>query len=272
MNTNTWKIISSVTLLSSLALAGCSGGAEDAASSTSSAPAAQSSGRPDGGQDAGRGGQRMEGTFGLIAAISDQTMQVQGDDGQTAVTWTDDTSFTQQVSASADDLAVDLCVRGTGSEADDATVTATTLTVSEATDGECSSGRPSGGGEDRPTDMPSMDPSAMPSDMPSDMPSMDPSSMPSGGPSGGCGFISGQITAIDGNQVTIEDADGEQSTFQVSDDTTVSTTREASASDAKEGLCAQALGDPDDTGAVTATSISLTEATDGECSMMGGRP
>lgn len=119
-----------------------------------------------------------------------------------------------------------------------------------------------------------MDPSSMPTDVPSDMASMDPGSMPSGAPeSGGTGggsFISGEITAVDGNTVTVKGTNDTESTFTVSDDTTITTTKDASSDDAVEGVCALAQGDTDDTGAVTATSIALSEATDGECSM-GGR-
>ncbi|WGT46835.1 hypothetical protein [Tessaracoccus lacteus] len=290
MTTRTFRIATSIAAVAALALAGCSG---TTTAETSTAPSAQSTGQPDaaasgapgsGGQG---GGMQINGTFGIIAAVQDSTLQVQGDDGQTAVTYTDDTTFTTQVTGSIDDLATGLCVSGMGT-GDDSSVTASSLTVTEATDDGCTGGfsggfggggeRPSGDASGAPSGMPSMDPSSMPTDMPSDMASMDPGSMPSGAPEGGGmgggSFISGEITAVDGDTVTVNGPDDTESTFTVSDDTTITTTTDASLDDAVEGVCALAQGDTDDTGAVTATSIALSEATDGECSMgsraMGG--
>ncbi len=72
--------------------------------------------------------------------MQDSTLQVQGDDGQTAVTYTDDTTFTTQVTGSLEDLAKRLCVSGMGTGHDDSSVTASSLTVTEATDDGCTGG------------------------------------------------------------------------------------------------------------------------------------
>lgn len=270
-----------------LTLAGCSG-SDDATTASSAQPTAAASGAPGGdgqGGGPGQGGGQFNGTFGIIAAVSGETLQVRGSDAQTSVTYTDDTTFTQQVTGSADDLTKGLCVSGRGATGDDDTITAESLTITEATDDGCASGFGGGGGQrpdgdqgTPPSDMPSMDPSAMPSDLPTDMPSgapsMDPSAMPSGAPGDGGGqggsFISGEIASIDGDTVTVKGSDDETTTFKIGDDTTITTTKDAASKDAVEGVCALAQGDTDDTGAVTATSIALSEATDGECTMGGG--
>ena len=51
--------------------------------------------------------------------------------------------------------------------------------------------------------------------------------------------------------------------------TTYTTEKKAASSAVKTGLCATALGTADDTGAITATSITLSDAVDGQCT--GGR-
>ena len=106
------------------ALTACSGGGEQTtpapgdpqptATSTDQAPAPEQSGTPP------QGGQgRMPGASGLIAEVKDETAYVQGSDGQTAVTWTGDTAFTQQVTAATSDIAVGSCVVAMGEAGDD---------------------------------------------------------------------------------------------------------------------------------------------------------
>ncbi|MDF1489227.1 DUF5666 domain-containing protein [Tessaracoccus caeni] len=291
MNINLMKLSLTVAALAALATTGCSSDATDATapSTQASAPAGQSSEAPTNGGPRGGGGEggRMPGTFGLIADVQDSTMQVQGDDGQTAVTWTDDTAFTQQTAGSLDDIAVGSCVSGRGETSDDGTVSATQLTVTEPVDGECQSfgmGRQGGGnppqGMPEGGERPEGAPSGMPSDMPTDLPSGAPSDLPSGGPGGGMtggAFLSGAVTAIDGETITVESTvPGEDTplttTVAISTDITIATTSEASASDVATGLCASAQGETDDTGAVTASSVRLSEPVDGECSFggMGG--
>ncbi len=74
---------------------------------------------------------RMNGTYGLIADISGATLQVQGQSGQTAVTYTDATSITQQKAGTTADLVAGACVTIRGEEAADASggLTAQTIAV-----------------------------------------------------------------------------------------------------------------------------------------------
>ena len=63
-------------------------------------------------------------------------------------------------------------------------------------------------------------------------------------------------------------------TVTTSGDTAYTTTADASASDLKVGVCVTSRGEADDTGAITATTVAVSAAVDGECStgFGGGRP
>ncbi|MFD4323706.1 DUF5666 domain-containing protein [Nocardioides sp. NPDC058538] len=230
------------------------------------------------------GGQRggMPGASGKIAAADGSTIQVQGSDSQTAVTYTDKTAITQQVAGSLSDVKAGVCVMVTpadGSESSDTAVTAGSIRVTEKTDGSCQGGF--GGG--RPSGMPE---GGMPSGMPEgEMPSGAPQGgMPSGGPGGGGGFgTSGEVTAVSGDTITVaatgfdpqaeEGAEPETATVTVTTtgETTVTTTTTADASALAIGRCVTASGTADDTGAVSAERIEVSDAVDGECSTGFGR-
>ncbi len=212
---------------------------------------------------------------GKVAAVDGSTAQVQGSGSQTAVSWSDSTTFTQQVSGSVDDLTQGACVlvMGDGSDADSdsAAVTASTVRISEAVDGECSSGF--GGGGERPTDMPTNRPSDRPSDLPTDRPDGS-SQRPQGGQGGG--MTSGVVTAVTDSGFTVDASrpgsdETTTVTVAVGSDTTYLTSAEATADDVKVGVCLQTRGESDSTGAVAASSIQISQATDGECSTGPGR-
>lgn len=258
-----------VASLTTLAV-GCSSGTSQ---STPSAATSQQQGEgspTDQNATGGPGGGGMPGVNGLIADITDTTMQVQGQSGQTAVTWSDTTTFTQQAAGTASDVTVGVCV--SGMQVEDGSVTR--LSVTQATDGACSmgggGGQPSGG---RPSEMPSGAPDGgEPSDMPSGAPSGAPSGMPSGSPDGaGAGtMVSGLVKAVDGTSVTVTRStpgseESAETTLTVGSDTAITTTTDATAASAVVGACASARGEADGTGAVAATSITISEATDGEC-------
>ncbi len=236
------------------------------------------------GQEAGQqgSGQRgMPGASGKIAAADGSTLQVQGSDSQTAVTYTDKTAITQQVTGSLSDVKAGLCVTVTpadGSESSETAVTAGSIRVTEKTDGSCQGGF--GGG--RPSGMPE---GGMPSGMPEgEMPSGAPEGgMPSGGPGGGGFGTSGEVTAVSGDTITVaatrfdpqaeEGAEPETTTVTVTTtgETTVTTTKTADATALSIGRCVTANGTADDTGAVSAERIEVSDAVDGECSTGFGR-
>ena len=189
------------------------------------------------------------------------------------MSWTDDTTFTQQVDATFADVTVGSCVVVTSADDD----TAETVRIMDASDdGGCGFG---GGGGQRPEGAPSGMPSGLPSDRP------EGGDMPSGGPGGGRGFGTvGEVTAVSGTGFTVSATqpgadDATDVSVTVGDDTTYTTNAKATSNAVKVGVCVNAQGDSDDTGAVTATSVSVSQPVDGECTggfgmggMGGGRP
>jgi len=235
-----------------LVAAGCGGSSQ--ASSTDETQAQ--------GQAQTAGGGRSPGGSGEVAAVSGSTAQVKGQDSQVAVSWTDSTTFTQQVAATAADVAVGSCVMVTPADGDGAStdaVTAAAVRITEATDGSCSV-MGGGGGGPRPTDM--------------------PSGAPGGQGGGRGGFAVGEVTAVTDTGFAVSsqqpgsDTDAATTvTVTTSADTTYATTAAATASDVKVGVCVTSRGDADDTGAITATSIAVTQPVDGACTpgFGGGR-
>ncbi|WP_243060376.1 hypothetical protein [Nocardioides sp. SR21] len=210
------------------ALAGC-GGASDDTSEASDRTAAQTQQQ---GQTPPQGGGGFPGASGLVAAVDGTTAQVQNvQSGQVAVSWTSETVFTQEVDATLDDVIVGAFVMVTNADDDTA---ASVRIMSEA-------------------------PGGMP----------DGERRPEGdGPPGGGDFGTlGEVTEVGADGFTVTSNDDEV-TVTVTGDTTYTTTADATAEAVTTGVCMNAQGDTDDTGALTATSISVTKAVDGEC---GGR-
>lgn len=265
-------------LVTATVLAGCqpaSSGAEAAAAapSGSAAPGGQATGAPGVGAN-GPGG----GTSGEVVQVGDATMQVRGADEQTTVTWTSTTTFTRSVAGSLDDVVVGACVVAFGAADDGA---ATSVTVSDPVDGACTGGPGGRGPGDgtRPSGAPTGMPGGMPTDLPSGAPDGGtPGQRPSGGPGGGFGsVVAGRVTAVDGTTLTVATTQGDDegsASVTVSSATAWTTTATASASAVEKGLCASVRGEADDSGAVAATSVSLSEPGDDGCStaLRGGFP
>lgn len=270
------SILTTLVAASALTLAGCAGSAESSTTTQPSSASSPTAGDQQGGDASQAGRGPGNGTSGLIADVSGSTLQVQGTSGQTAVTYTAKTTFTSEVAGSAADLAAGLCVAGMGTTSD-GTVTAARLSLTTATDEGCADGPGADRGGERPGGDQGGTPGEPPSGAPTDMPSGMPTDRPSGAPDGDAGEmtnLSGQITKVDGHQVTVKATDSTETTFTLSDETSISKTEKTTAKAAKVGVCAMAQGDTDSTGAVAATSVRLSEATDGACTaggMGGGR-
>lgn len=226
----------------------------------------------------------MPGTSGEIAALDGTTLQVQGSDAQTAVTYTGKTTITEQVTGAMADVAVGSCVLVTtdeGSGADATAVSADTVRITEKTDGSCAAGaggglRPGGGGSGAPEGMPSDRPGDRPSDAPSDR----PDGMPSGGAGGRAGGgmgTSGEVTAVNDSGFTVaaSSRDSEEPaevSVTVGSETTYTATEPATKSALVIGRCVTATGEADETGAVTAERLTVSDPVDGECDAgFGGR-
>ena len=262
------------TLTLLLGLAGCgddTGGA--------SATGAQPSGLATyGSQDQPR---QVPGTSGEVAQVSGRTMQVQNPtSGQVAVTWTKDTTFTQQVAATLADLSVGDCVMvspsadSAASQSSDPIQAGQVRILPASEDGTCT---PTGGGMGAPGDLqgggPGLNgdggtpPSGMPTGMPTDLPS-DGSVRMMG--------AFGTVTKVSGTGFTVSTAmpsapGATESTptavtVEVTDDTDLTRSGTATSNAVKVGVCVDARGQEDATGAITATSIAVSPKVDGECS------
>jgi hypothetical protein len=231
---------------------------------------AQTSAGPGGGTQAGGpGGGRFPGAFGEIAAVQGKTLQVQNPQtGQVAVTYDARTRITQEVDAALSDVTVGSCVvvgsdsNGPTGSAGSATgtatdaVVATSVRISQPTDGSCQAGIGGDGG-------------ALTGAPPSELPSGAPSGAPSDG-TRAFGGAFGQVTAVSAGGFSVQSVrpgSSEEQTVSVSvsSDTTYSTEAAAQSSALKVGRCVQATGDADATGAITATRIAVSDKVDGQC-------
>lgn len=236
-------------------------------------------------EDAGDGTTERPGgraAAGLVTSVGDDSAEVESADGTVTVTWTDDTTFTERVEGSLDDVAVGSCV-AVGPAGD--------VTVREAVDGECG---PAGPGGRPASDEDAPEPPADGEDAP------EPPTPPTGEdapapPADGEAPdrpVRGIVTAVSDTGFTVEstgprrgpqdadseadsetdsDAGTESVTVTVDDDTTFWLVVEADSSAVQEGRCLTARGagddsaeDTDDT-TVTAAAVTVSDAVDGEC-------
>jgi hypothetical protein len=79
---------------------------------------------------------------------------------------------------------------------------------------------------------------------------------PTGTAGGMGGFTSGTIVSVDGDTITLELEDGSTVTISTADDTTVTTTQDSTVGELAEGDSITVVGEADDDGNVSATSIS----------------
>ena len=274
-----------------LTLGACGGGAPTPhAAAATGAPAAPSDGGPQ---------QRaVPGASGEIAAVTGTTAQVQSSDSQTAVTWTATTKVTQQVAGAFADVKVGACVTAialsptSGGTAPSATpdittpLAATSVIITPASsDGTCRGGFGgfAGGGPRRGGAGGGGFPGGRPSGLPTDR----PSGAPRGGRAGGAfgRVAAGKVTAVSGDGFTVDQttfarsgrggaspapsATPSTTTVQrqvtVSSSTTYTATRSADASAIVVGQCMTAFGSEDSAGAITATTITLSQPTANGC-------
>jgi len=253
-----------------IALAACGGGSSTTSATTKTGGAAPTTG------PAATGGRTIPGAFGTLAAIDGTSLEVQNpESGQTTVTYTPTTAFSQTVTASLADVTVGSCISAfgkppsgstssTSSSATPATVTATTVTITPASSTGCTrSGAGRGGfaGFDRkrPAGFDGKPPAAV--------------HFPKGSHKGFAGFggAFGTVTAVSGSTVTVQETNPstkkvESVTVTVTSSTRFSQTEAATPSALAVGQCVRAIGPANDTGAVTASSISLSTAGPDGCS------
>lgn len=250
--------------IAGLAFAACGG--SSGASTTSTSSPTHASTTPS----------TLPGASGTIAAVNGTTLEVQNaTTGQTAVTYSPSTTIRQISDTSVTAVTVGVCISAFGkptSTTSSATpfgepITATTVSITQPTNGTCARGgfggpgggtpgtgsRPAGGfggygGGTRGT-----------------------GTRPAGGFRGGSfGAASGQVTAVSGSTLTVDETNPQTQksssvTVTVTGTTTFTTTATATAGAIAVGQCARAFGTADSTGAIAATSLTVSAPTNGSC-------
>ena len=267
-----------------LFVSGCGGGTSATVGASGTSTTATSGGA---GGGAAAGTRGFPGATGLLAQIDGKTLQVQGTDAQTAVTYSAKTTFTNTVAAKVSDVVVGVCVQarsaqpasGTGGAVPTAAagpVAAASVEISSAVNGRCTvggsrmpgAGAPGSGGDRTP---------------PAGIPNSGQTRGPGGAGNGfgGLGAF-GKVTAVSGSSFTLESTSPQGSTattpvprtrsVHTSAATTYTRTEAAKANALVVGLCVTALGKADNTGSIAATSIALRPAENGSCSSGFGGP
>jgi hypothetical protein len=255
-----------------------------------------SGGGASGGGGFGGQGRGVPGADGLIAAVTGSTLQVQSRTQQVAVVVNAKTRVTQQVGASASAVTVGSCVvalpartpgQATGGPADSTgggatgttptratMVAAATVQVSKPVNGVCAVGRGFGGPRQGQSD------GTPPSGAPTGVGTRGPGGGFGGGGFGGFGGAFGTVTSVGSGTFTVTEpgrvpSDGSSAattvTVTYTGSTAFTTTKPATSAAIKVGECARATGSQDDTGTVTATSLALSAAVDGQCTQGFGR-
>lgn len=260
-----------------LGVSACGGGDGDDTGTTAEPQDTTLQGEPDMPSRTG-----FPGADGKVAAVDGNTAQVQSlGRGQVAVTWNDTTTFTKQIDATLDDVKAGVCVMvqaaGSGEAGDGADsgagateVAADTVRITEKVDGECGGGLRGG-----PMSAPGGGEMTLPDGARPEVREF------GAAPGGAFGGAFGEVTAVNADGFTVAAAmprfeEGQDAptleevtvTVTVSGDTTYTTTGAGSAADVETGVCLRAEGTADETGAITARTIALSLATDGECGGM----
>ncbi len=292
-------LLSISALTAAVTLGGCG-------ASSPAAPVGASATTTGSGAGQGKGGAngtgRIPGTSGLIAAVSGSTMQVQGNNEQTAVSWSGTTTFTKTVPGTAADIVVGSCVvvrdagaapgATAGPSSSSAPTTASDVQISQPVGGRCTAtgfsapGAGGGGGRgSRPTGTNTLPPAT--SGTPGGGRPKGGGTAGAEGRAGGRGAaglgVVGTVTAVNGSSLTVrrEVRQNGTTTATSSKDVSVTTTSattyakvaQAAGPDVTVGQCVTAMGKADETGAVAATSIALRPAANGACALgvPGGR-
>lgn len=200
------------------------------------------------------------GTDGKIAAIAATTMQVQNPQtGQVAVRWTATTKFTHPVSVALTAVKAGDCVvaASAGATSNSSPLTATEVMISAPVNGQC--GGPARAGGQGPGTLPSGAPRSFPSGT-------------TGGFSGTGSFVAGKVTSVSGSSIVVaarqlgpNSSSTTSRTVSVDAKTKISTQRATTSKSLRVGLCVNAQGKADSAGTVTATSVRITPATNGQC-------
>lgn len=241
------------------------------------------------------------GASGSVAAISGSSMEVQNQQsGQTTVSWTASTVFSQVLTVPASTVTVGDCVTVSGSTANK-TITARTVSISQPdASGSCTSGVFGGGGTGGPPV--SGGAGAGPGPGGGGFPRSGSGTLPRDNfrrPSGAAnfGFASGKVTAVTSSTLTVDGTSSAslpkstakgsssksaaktrtraklQSTtvnLKLASSTTYSQTQSAAATNLAVGDCVTAAGTSATNGSVTASTVRITSTGGQSCTTGAG--
>ncbi len=228
----------------------------------------------------GAAGNPFPGATGMMAAVNGKTIQVQSETTQTEVTYSGSTTITESRLVDLAAISAGDCVIANGSSTSTTSVTATSVNVDDAVDGECTSeGGDRGPGGLRGGDRPSGERTA-----PDGAQRPDRAQRPDGAPGEGISVASGRVVSASSSELVLEgqlnsigSGDSEQTTGAITvvlaADATVMKQVTANSSALVVGQCARAVGDADDKGTIAATTINVSAPTEGTCNagFGGGR-
>lgn len=235
-----------------LAVAAC--GSSAAAGTTTPKPGSSSTPRA--------GARAFNGAFGQLVQIKGQTLIVSNAQGDTTVAYTGSTTITQTSTATFADIVTGECLSAAGTKDSTGAVTATNVTVRNASNGSCSAGSifggPGGGaGNGGGTRTPN--------------PNRTPN--PSFAPAANLGRASGLVTAVNGTSVTVQDTTTSgTTTTTITVPTTVRVNRidTVDSSALQTGECVTAVGQKDSSGTVQARALTIVPAGPNGCTPGGG--
>jgi hypothetical protein len=277
----------------SLVAAACGGGGgKAAASSTSNKPAATgaasspvATGLQAAGSGSGSGSPSASSSpsgppaafrpaaSGKIASVTGDILEVQSpESGQTTVKLSSSTIITATVSVSASDVTKGVCISATGTKGASGSVDATLVSVFSATKGQCNRGFGAAGGG---TGTARFTPGTFPRRTTGSRP---PTTFKR---PANFATASGKVTSTSGTKINVEAvtvsfSKGKVSTktgpktVDVSKSTKYSKTERVASGTLKVGECVTATGSTNSIGAVSATTLIVTQPTSSGCSGFGG--
>jgi hypothetical protein len=214
-----------------IAVAGC--GTVSAANSSAGTPTPTAGARRAG-----------AGTAGQLVQVNGNKLTLSTTAGDVSVVYTSTTTITSTSTGSTGDIVAGTCVVITGQKDATGQVTATSVRLSHAVNGSCAiAGRPGGfspGGAP-----PSFRPGA--SGRPSGAPTLNPNAA----------FVSGLVTAVTGDVVTVKSNAGTTSSVTVPTTLSVTESSPGTAGDLTVDSCVQAVGPKDAGGIVQARALTI---------------
>lgn len=228
-----------------LAIAACGG-----AAAGTTAPKTGASPTPRG------GAARFNGAFGQLVQIKGQTLIVSNSNGDTTVTYTGSTAITQTSTPTFADISNGECLTATGTKDSSGEVTASNVTVRNATNGSCGArglfgpgGGPGGNGGATRTPNPNRTPPPQAANF---------------------GRANGLVTAVNGTSVTVQDQSGTSTTITVPTTVQVSRIDTVDSSALQTGQCLTAIGNKASNGTVQARALTIIPAGPNGCAAGGG--